>query len=211
MKKCLNIKFIRFFIIGLINTLFGYLMFALFIFLNFHYSIAVLLATILGVLGVKMKLRDAIVRIESFIGNPSKGLPEEVFLFISTVTPLVNVDLLIKDEQNRTLMTWRDDEYSDAGWHIPGGILRFKETIASRVKAVARQELGADVRFKEHPLAINEVIHPSRRVRGHFISLLYECTLISPLDKNLGYEKGIPKPRKWPWHNKCIYRIWFEI
>lgn len=49
-KDLLDNKFIRFLIVGFINTLFGYLMFALFIFLNFHYSIAVLLATILGVL-----------------------------------------------------------------------------------------------------------------------------------------------------------------
>ncbi len=43
-------KFIRFLFVGGLNTIFGYLMFALFIFLDFHYSIAVLLSTILGVL-----------------------------------------------------------------------------------------------------------------------------------------------------------------
>lgn len=39
-----------FIIVGLINTLFGYSIFALFIFFNLHYSLAVFLATILGVL-----------------------------------------------------------------------------------------------------------------------------------------------------------------
>ena len=43
-------KFIRFLIVGGINTLFGYTVFAFFIFLNFHYSIATLLSVILGVL-----------------------------------------------------------------------------------------------------------------------------------------------------------------
>lgn len=43
-------KFIRFLIVGGINTLFGYSVFALFIFLNFHYSIATLISVILGIL-----------------------------------------------------------------------------------------------------------------------------------------------------------------
>jgi len=43
-------KFIRFLIVGGINTAFGYGIFALLIFLKFHYAVATLLATILGVL-----------------------------------------------------------------------------------------------------------------------------------------------------------------
>ena len=76
-----------------------------------------------------MELREIIDILESSIPNPSKGLPEEVFLFVSRITPLINVDLLIKNEQNHTLLTWRNDSYY-LGWHIPGGIIRYKETIA---------------------------------------------------------------------------------
>ena len=43
-------RFIKFIIVGVINTLFGYSIYALFILLNFHYSIAALLANIIGVL-----------------------------------------------------------------------------------------------------------------------------------------------------------------
>jgi putative flippase GtrA len=46
----INNRFIRFLIVGGINTAFGYGIFALLIFLKLHYSIAALLATILGVL-----------------------------------------------------------------------------------------------------------------------------------------------------------------
>lgn len=43
---------------------------------------------------------------------------------------MVNVDLLIKNvSSNETLLTWREDEYYGPGWHVPGGIVRFKETI----------------------------------------------------------------------------------
>ena len=150
-----------------------------------------------------MKIEKIIDLLESLIKNPLEGLPEDIFLFVSRITPIINVDLLIKNEQNHTLLTWRDDGYYPPGWHIPGGIVRYKETIFNRINAVAESELRVDISFKKDPLAINEVIHPSRKVRGHFISLLYECTLISSLDKNIMYEKGIPKPGEWAWHNKC--------
>lgn len=140
---------------------------------------------------------------ESLIKNPKEGLPKDIFLFVSRTTPMINVDLLIKNKQNQTLLTWRSDVYRSAGWHIPGGIIRYKETISDRIHAVAGGELGAGVKFKKSPLAINEVIIPPRRDRGHFISLLYECKLISSLDKNRKFKKGIPKPGQWAWHNKC--------
>jgi colanic acid biosynthesis protein WcaH len=59
------------------------------------------------------------------------------------------------------------------------------------------------VNYNETPLVIQEVILPSIKNRVHSISLLYECSLISSLDENLRYEKGIPKSGEWGWHNKC--------
>lgn len=141
--------------------------------------------------------------LESFIGNPSEGLPEEIFLLVSRITPLINVDLLIKNEQKHTLLTWRHNGYYSPGWHIPGGIIRYKETTADRINAVAATELGAQVTFNKNPLRIHELIHPLRRNRGHFISLLYECTLVGSLDNTLKYNEGIPKPGQWAWHGKC--------
>ena len=58
-----------------------------------------------------LELTKIIDKLESSIQNPSKGLPEEVFLFVSRVTPLINVDLLIKNERNQTLLTWRADNF----------------------------------------------------------------------------------------------------
>jgi putative flippase GtrA len=40
----------RFLLVGFLNTLFGYAMFSFFIFLKIHYTLSVLLATIVGVL-----------------------------------------------------------------------------------------------------------------------------------------------------------------
>jgi len=148
-----------------------------------------------------MKRRDVIEVLSSSIKDSREGLPKEVFLFISKLTPIVNVDLLIQDERKRTLLTWRDDGFYAPGWHIPGGIIRFKETAAMRIQAVAKQELGVEVEFDSTPLAIHEVIHPTRDIRGHFISLLFRCQLVTPLDESRCYKIGNPKPSDWAWHD----------
>ena len=107
--------------------------------------------------------------------NAEKGLPDEVFSFVASVTPMVNVDLLIQDAQERILLAWRDDG-KNYGWHIPGGIVRFKETFSSRLHKTAIRELKSDVTFDETPIKITEIFMPYQR-RGHFISFLYKCYL----------------------------------
>jgi ADP-ribose pyrophosphatase YjhB (NUDIX family) len=149
-----------------------------------------------------MELKRVIETLEPFVQDPSQGLPEDLFLFVSRVTPLINVDLLIKDERNQTLLTWRDDGYWNPGWHVPGGIIRYKETIAARVKAVAKTELGAEVEFDPGPLAVNELIHETRENRGHFISLLYQCRLVTQPDERLRC-CNTPRPSEWMWHGFC--------
>ena len=43
-------KFTKYLFVGILNTVFGYSLFALLIFINLHYTLASLLATIAGVL-----------------------------------------------------------------------------------------------------------------------------------------------------------------
>ncbi len=146
-----------------------------------------------------MDLGAAIAAVESSIGDPHHGLPEEIFLFLSRITPMVNVDLLIRDDAGRTLLTWRDDEYFGRGWHVPGGIIRYKERAADRIRACAHQELGAEVSFDAVPLLVSESIS-ERNNRGHFISLLYRCKLLAPLDERRRAHSNPPSPGQWRWH-----------
>ena len=136
-------------------------------------------------------------------GNARQGLPGPVFRLVSQLTPMINVDLLVRDEQGRTLLTWRADEFYGPGWHVPGGIIRFKETIATRIAKVAESELGCEVDFNPQPLSMREVMAPHRDVRGHFISLLYLCTLRTPPAAELEAVSGVPQNGQWQWHASC--------
>ncbi len=148
-----------------------------------------------------MTLTEAINIIDRHANTPEKGLPQDVFYLISRLTPLVNVDLLIKDKDSRVLLAWRQDQFAGAGWHIPGGIVRYKETLEQRIKQVALTEIGQEVDYNPAPIAINE-IHRAHATRGNFISFLYICTVdssFSPNNSNL-YKTD---PGYLVWHDTC--------
>lgn len=148
-----------------------------------------------------MNISQAIEFLEKQIKNPQKGLPGEAFLFISRLTPLVNVDLVIKDENCRTLLSWRDDKYAGTGWHVPGGIIRVKETIRKRLGKIAETEIGAKVKFDFKPLAVNEMIF-KREILGHFISFLFKGYLPSSfIPQNKGLKENDAGYLKW--HKSC--------
>ncbi len=148
-------------------------------------------------------LQRAIRALESAVEDPTRGLPEEVFLLVSRLVPMVNVDLLVQNETCGTLLTWRDDGLVPPGWHIPGGIIRFQETAATRIRETARRELGAEVEFQPAPLALFEHVDPTRTTRGHFISMLFRCRLLGPPAAELRYDSGVPAAGQWAWHTAC--------
>ncbi|MBP1763531.1 MAG: GtrA family protein [Firmicutes bacterium] len=85
--KLRDIQFIKFLFVGVINTAFGYSLFALFIYLGVHYSIAVLFSTILGIL-FNFKTTGVMVfnsRDNSLIGR---------FFLVYTILYIVNIALL---------------------------------------------------------------------------------------------------------------------
>jgi len=148
-----------------------------------------------------MDLHAHVEAIEAAVADPRQGLPDPVFRLVCRLTPMVNVDLLIRNDRSETLLTWRDDGLY-FGWHVPGGIVRFKEQMADRIAAVARLELDAAVTASGAPIAVNEII-TDWAVRGHFISFLYDCTLLTPPAPSWHYTGGELKDGQWAWHTRC--------
>lgn len=122
-----------------------------------------------------MELKHLVEEMRKYITDPTKGLPEEIFQFVTEVTPMVNVDLLVRDERGRILLAWRDDSFCGRGWHIPGGIIRLKESFEERIQKVALNELGCTVDFSDEPIEIRPIIHKEQKTRGHFVTFIYEC------------------------------------
>ena len=122
------------------------------------------------------KINKSINILEKFVNDPKKGLPTNMFYFIGRMTPYVNVDILINSKIHGTLLTWREDPHTGNGWHIPGGIIRFKEKIEKRIIKVGKTEMGINISKFKGPIEINQMIN-KKKERSHFISLLYNCKL----------------------------------
>lgn len=153
------------------------------------------------------RMADAIAFLASQAPDPCKGLPEELFLFASRLTPLVNVDLLIRNELGEVLLTWRDDAIFGKGWHVPGGCIRLGETFADRIAAVAVNELGAAVTFVPTPLGVFETLDKTRVSRTHHVTLLFNCVLVGKPDSQRQCITALPKPGYWKWHAKCPFDL----
>lgn len=114
--------------------------------------------------------------------DPREGLPGHLFRYVSSLVPMVNVDLLLTCERRGMLLAWRHDEFYGPGWHLPGGIIRFKESALDRLRRVGETELGC-TRFAEPRLvSAFQIMNPHRDVRGHFLSFLFAAEALEVPD-----------------------------
>ena len=74
-------------------------------------------------------------------------IPDEDYAFIYNQVPRVCVDLAIRDKHGALLLTLRDIPPYKGLWHLPGGGIKFKETIAEAASWVAQKEFGVEVRL----------------------------------------------------------------
>ncbi len=128
------------------------------------------------------KRKDMMLKQNSENINPEDGLPEDLFTEISGLVPIPNVDLFILDDKGRLLLTRRDDRFFGKGWHLPGGCIRFKETMQERIQRTAQSELGTTVQFEKDPVAVRDVIIREQRPgledqnqRAHHLAVMYRC------------------------------------
>ena len=129
-------------------------------------------------MGLKAVINELYEEIKKANIDPANGLGEDLFLTVASLTPIVNVDILVVKD-GCVLLSWRDDEQCGSGWHLPGGCVRLKETLEQRLHVCAKKELGTDIICDMKPLLVTENINPKRdKGRTHFISFLYGCVLV---------------------------------
>lgn len=178
-----------------------------------------------------MNLTEAIANLKiemKYAGiEQERGLGTELFLFSSTLAPVVNVDLLIQDENERILLSWRNDVQTDSGWHVPGSCIRFRERLEDTIQRCAESELGTNVIHSVEPIKVYE-FHwngyrskvKDQRERAHFITLLYACKVPHDYDLN---QHNIPigEPGHLEWFDtmptdilpiqECYMKDWEEL
>ena len=86
-----------------------------------------------------------LARIIGFFSIDPKKILEILFEVVSGMVPNVN-GFTIYDSFDRFALVYRHDKFYGPGWHIPGGVLRFKERLENRLTATAKRN------FKSTPL-----------------------------------------------------------
>ena len=119
--------------------------------------------------------------------NPHLGLSQKDFDRIVKLVPFVACEVLIYDKKKGILLLKRRDRYYK-GWHIPGGLLRFRESFDERIQAVARDELGIHISSHKLINTYNYIDDP----RGHTVGFVFLCRATG-IAKNGKYFKTIPK------------------
>ena len=112
------------------------------------------------------------------------------FLEIVNKTPLVAIDLIIRNSNDEVLIGLRKNEPARNTWYVPGGIIRKNEKLAEAFEQICLDEIYISLSIDnakllgifEHFYDLNFALEPG--ISTHYIVLAYEIT-ISEIDIEL--------------------------
>lgn len=95
-------------------------------------------------------------------------------------TPLVSIDLIVRNAEGKILVGLRENEPAKGTYFVPGGRIRKDETIADALARIAKAEIGlnaaiGDARFRgvfEHPYSTNR--YGEEGYGTHYVVLAYD-------------------------------------
>lgn len=132
------------------------------------------------------------------------GIGKGLFETISSLTPAISVELIIKNvDQKYNLLTWRDDGLYGPGWHVPGGVVRFKERLNSRVEKVLEEEIGVPALSINGPIDFHEVFNEKRDTRGHFICFVFKIIIAENPPTEMRAGEKLISQGQWRWFEAC--------
>ena len=71
-------------------------------------------------------------------------LPDETFKSVIQHTPLISIDLIIRNEKGEVLLGKRVNAPAKGYWFVPGGRIRKNETLDDAFIRLVREELGIE-------------------------------------------------------------------
>lgn len=110
------------------------------------------------------------------------------FAAIVRNTPLVSIDLIVLDGEQRVLLGLRRNEPARGTWFVPGGRIVKDESIADAFRRLTQWELGQAMSVEAAEfIGVYEHFYPTNfaGMAGfgtHYVVLAYELRLDGPLD-----------------------------
>ena len=76
-------------------------------------------------------------------------LEKETFQAVIASTPLISIDLVIKNTQSEYLLGYRTNKPAKGFWFVPGGRILKDESLAKAFKRLTSEELGREYRIDQ--------------------------------------------------------------
>jgi colanic acid biosynthesis protein WcaH len=106
-------------------------------------------------------------------------LNDSDFLRIVEATPLVSIDLIVRNGQGEVLLGRRTNRPAQGMWFVPGGRIRKNERVADALRRISRRELGVEL-AEAKLLGVFDHIYPDNflgapDVNTHYVVLGMEA------------------------------------
>jgi len=72
-------------------------------------------------------------------------LDQKTFLTVVRSAPLVSVDMIVRDRDDRVLLGLRANQPARGWWFVPGGVIQKGETVRQALTRVFNRELGQEL------------------------------------------------------------------
>lgn len=111
-------------------------------------------------------------------------LDTDTFRTVIDNTPLVSIDLIVTDTENRILLGKRNNRPAQGCWFVPGGRVQKNETLDTAFRRLTKEELGLELmRDQAKFLGVYEHLYDDSifgdEVSTHYVVLGYQLTLSS--------------------------------
>jgi len=105
------------------------------------------------------------------------------------------VDGVVVDEERKVLLSKRDDEPFKGYWHIPGGVVRYKERVEEAVERVMEEEVGIRVKIRG---LIGVYSDFKRDPRGHYVTVAFLLEKVGGKERGGRQSEGVKYFKKLP-------------
>jgi colanic acid biosynthesis protein WcaH len=119
------------------------------------------------------------------LSNQSKQmkLSNEEFSHVINVTPLVAIDLILRNQQGQVLLGQRRNRPAQGYWFVPGGRIMKNERLLDALKRIAYTELGIELRSGQmigtFDHLYDENVFGLADVTTHYVTIAYQVEIES--------------------------------
>jgi len=112
------------------------------------------------------------------------------FLEIIETTPLVSIDLIIRNPSEKVLLGKRINRPAKGYWFVPGGRIIKNETIVHAIKRISKAEVSQDLSTEAHSLlgAYDHIYEDNflnvDGINTHYVVLAFSILLQQEIDVN---------------------------